>query len=74
MTKKKVFKENLTSKLLQKQSLKILKNSKNLKICEIGCGDGNISNFLIKNMNYDNYFYLSDVSSQAIKHAKKNQI
>jgi methylase of polypeptide subunit release factors len=69
--KKRVFKENLTSKLLQKESLRILKDSKNLKICEIGCGDGNISNFLIKNMKYDNFFYLSDISNLAIKRAKK---
>ena len=69
--KKSVFKENLTSKLLQSQSLKILKKFKNLKICEIGCGNGNISNFLIKNINYENYFYLSDISNLAIKRAKK---
>jgi methylase of polypeptide subunit release factors len=67
----KIFKENLTSKLLQLESLKILKNKKNKKICEIGCGNGNISNFLIKKIKYDNFFYLSDISQKAIQIAKK---
>ena len=44
-----VFKENLTSKILQKEGLKILnKSKKNLNILELGCGNGNISKFLIK--------------------------
>ena len=40
--KKKIFKENLTSKLLQKHILNIVIKLKNKNICEIGCGNGNI--------------------------------
>lgn len=69
-----VFKENLTSKILQKESLKILNRSKkNLNILELGCGNGNISNFLIKNCKNKNHkYFLSDISTDAIKAAKKN--
>ncbi len=67
-----VFKENLTSKCLQKESLKILNKLKKKKILEIGCGDGNISNFLIKNQNKNSHsFYLSDISKKAVDSAKK---
>jgi len=69
--KKKIFKENLTSKLLQKHSLKIIIKSKNKNICEIGCGDGNISNYLIKNSKEVNFFHLSDISSLAVEYAQK---
>ena len=71
MKKKKIFKENLTSKLLQKHSLNIVIKLKDKNICEIGCGDGNISNYLIRNSNKDNFFHLSDVSSLAVEQAKK---
>jgi methylase of polypeptide subunit release factors len=71
MKKNKIFKENLTSKLIQKHALNIVKNIKNKKICEIGCGDGNISNYLIKNSNKINAFHLSDISNLAIKQAQK---
>tara|TARA_B100000787_G_scaffold170284_1_gene165680 strand:+ start:802 stop:1467 length:666 start_codon:yes stop_codon:yes gene_type:complete len=68
-----IFQENLTSKCLQKESHKILKRFKNSKkILEVGCGDGNISNFLIKNhKKMNNFFHLSDISKQAINIAKK---
>jgi len=69
--KKSIFKENLTSKLLQKQSFNVLKHIQNKKICEIGCGDGNISNYLIKNIKKKNMFHLSDISSLAVKRAQK---
>ena len=69
-----IFKENLTSKILQKNSLLTLnKNFKNkINILELGCGNGNISKFLIKKQKKKNFFYLSDISKEAIKHAKKN--
>ena len=69
-----VFKENLTSKILQKESLLVLnKDFKNkIDILEIGCGNGNISKFLIKNQLKNNFYYLSDISNDAIKSAKKN--
>ena len=69
-----VFKENLTSKILQIDVLKLISSSKKkLNILEMGCGNGNISKFLIENQTIikHNYF-LSDISSQAIKSAKKN--
>ena len=72
MKKNKVFKENLTSKLLQKETLIILRKLKKKDICEIGCGDGNISNYLIKNQANKHHYFLSDISELAIKHAKKN--
>lgn len=67
----KIFKENLTSQLLQKETSKILKRYKNRDVCEIGCGDGNISNYLIINSNNNHFFYLSDISNLAIEIAKK---
>ena len=71
-----VFKENLTSKILQKEGLKILnKSKKNLNILELGCGNGNISKFLIKNCEKKNHkYFLSDISTDAIKAAKKIKI
>ncbi len=69
--KKKIFKENLTSKLLQKHSLNIVIKLKNKNICEIGCGNGNISNYLIKNSKKVNFFHLSDISSFAVEYAQK---
>ena len=73
MKKNKIFKENLTSKLLQKETINFLNKFKNKKtICEIGCGDGNISNYLIMNQKNKNSYFLSDISNLAIKKAKKN--
>ncbi len=67
-----IFKENLTSKLIQISSHKIIKNFKTKKnILEIGCGDGNISEYLIKNSILKHHFYLSDISEKAVKKAKK---
>ena len=69
-----IFKENLTSKYLQKETFKVLERSKKpKKILEIGCGDGNISRFLIKNYKkFGHSFSLSDISEIAVKTAKKN--
>ena len=68
-----VFKENLTSKLLQEHSIKIINKKKNiLKILELGCGDGNISKFLIKHQKKKNLFFASDISRKAVSLAKKN--
>ncbi len=42
-----IFKENLTSKILQEISSKIINKSKrSLSILEVGCGNGNITKFL----------------------------
>jgi len=67
-----VFQENLTSKILQQRSsLLANKFKREIDILEIGCGDGNISNFIIKNQKKKHNFYLSDISNHAIKSAKK---
>lgn len=71
MTENKIFKENLTSKLLQKQALRVLMKLNKKNVCEIGCGDGNISNFLISNLKKTHYFHISDISKSAIIQAKK---
>lgn len=67
-----VFKENLTSRLLQDHSLNVINNGDKIKknILELGCGDGNITNFLINNQKYENNYYCSDISSEAIDLAK----
>jgi len=58
----KVFQENLTSKILQQNSsLLVNKKKREINILEIGCGDGNISHFIIKNKKKNNNFYLSDI-------------
>ena len=67
-----VFKENLTSKLLQEASIKIInKQNSILRILELGCGDGNISKYLFKNQKKKNILYASDISKKAIKIAKE---
>ena len=68
-----IFKENLTSKVLQTNSLLILNKNfkKKIDVLEIGCGNGNITKFLIKNQKKKNFFYLSDISKEAIREAKK---
>ena len=39
-----IFKKNLTSKILMKTSLELIRKEKNInKILEIGCGDANIT-------------------------------
>ena len=56
-----IFKENLTSKLLQEASIKIVnKHNSILKILELGCGDGNISKYLFKNQK-KKIFYLQAI-------------
>lgn len=69
-----VFKPNLTSELIRIEAQKILlKKKRKKKILEIGCGNGNISKFLIekqKKIKHD--FFLSDISLSAVKAAKKN--
>ncbi len=68
----KIFKENLTSKILQKNSSKLINKLKiKSNILEIGCGDGNITNFIIKKRKKNHNFFLSDVSEVAVKKAKK---
>jgi hypothetical protein len=42
-----IFKKNLTSKLLQETSIKVVNKQNSIsKILELGCGDGNISKYL----------------------------
>ncbi len=69
-----IFKENLTSKLIQESSIIILNSgNKNPKhVLELGCGNGNITKFLIKNQKYKNNFYCSDISKEAVNFANKN--
>lgn len=67
-----IFKENLTSKLLQETSIKIVnKHNSILKILELGCGDGNISKYLFKNQKKKNILSASDISKKAVKVAKQ---
>ena len=67
-----IFKENLTSKLLQEASIKIVNKQNSIsKILELGCGDGNISKYVLKNQKIKNVLCASDISSKAIKIAKK---
>jgi len=69
-----VFKENLTSQLIKENVLKIINKKKiTLKILELGCGDGNISKFLIEKQRKEkkNKFFASDISKEAISTAKK---
>jgi len=68
----KIFRENLTSKILQQKSSSIInKYKKEIDILEIGCGDGNITNFAINKRKIDHNFYLSDISNYAVSAAKK---
>lgn len=68
-----IFSENLTSKLIQKTSCELInKFNTPIDICEIGCGNGNISNFLIKNQKNKNNYFLSDISEKSVNAAKKN--
>jgi len=68
----KVFQENLTSKILQQNSsLLVNKKKREIDILEIGCGNGNISHFIIKKRKKNHNFYLSDISEDAVKAAKK---
>jgi SAM-dependent methyltransferase len=68
-----IFKKNLTSKLLQETSIKIVNKQNSIsKILELGCGDGNISKYLQQHQKKKNILYASDISSKAVKLAKKN--
>ena len=68
----KIFKENLTSKILQKNSSELInKINKKGNILEIGCGDGNITNFVIKKRKKNHSFFLSDISEVAVKKARQ---
>jgi SAM-dependent methyltransferase len=67
-----IFKENLTSKLLQEASIKTVNKQNSIsKILELGCGDGNISKYLLKYQKRKNILFASDISKKAIKVAKK---
>ena len=63
-----IFKENLTSKILQENSLMVL-NSFNVekKVLEIGRGNGNITKHLLKNQKQNNSFFCSDISPESIE-------
>ena len=51
-----IFKENLTSKLLQEASIKVVNHQNSIsKILELGCGDGNISKYVLKNQKKNKY-------------------
>jgi len=65
-----VFKRNLTSKILEEQSAKIIAEKDSLiSILEIGCGNGNISRNLAKH--YPRHsFFASDISAEAILQAR----
>jgi len=68
-----VFKENLTSKVLQDISLETLQNNIINTVLEIGCGDGNITKHLINNnKNHNTKFHCSDISKEATEKAKLN--
>jgi ubiquinone/menaquinone biosynthesis C-methylase UbiE len=68
-----IFKENLTSKLLQEASIKVVNHQNSIsKILELGCGDGNISKYVLKNQKKINILSASDISKKAIKVAKQN--
>ena len=49
-----IFKENLTSKLLQENSIKVLNLKNNNYVLELGCGNGNITKYLIEHQKYNN--------------------
>ena len=52
-----IFKKNITSKILTESSLELIrKHKKNKKILEIGCGDANITEELIKNFKNKKFF------------------
>jgi len=65
-----IFKRNLTSKILEKETTSILASLKEpIHVLEIGCGDGNIS----KNLAYlfpENFYHASDISEESILKAK----
>jgi len=68
-----IFKKNLTSKILMKTSLELIKKEKKInKILEIGCGDANITEGLIKNFK-NKKFFCSDISLEAINLAKSKK-
>lgn len=67
-----IFKENLTSKLLQENSIKVLNLKNNNYVLELGCGNGNITKYLIEHQKYNNNFFCSDISLEAIEIVKKN--
>lgn len=67
-----IFRENLTSKLLQEASIKIVNDQNSIsKILELGCGDGNISKYLLKYQKKKNVLCASDISKKAIEIAKQ---
>ena len=66
-----IFKRNLTSKIIEAQTLIVLAEKKiPASILEIGCGDGNISRNLVEKFP-QNKFSASDISDEAISKAQK---
>ena len=68
-----IFKKNITSKILTESSLELIRKQKKIKkILEIGCGDANITEELIKNFK-NKKFFCSDISLEAVNLAKSNK-
>jgi methylase of polypeptide subunit release factors len=66
-----VFKRNLTSKILEEQSAKVIaQKDYPISILEVGCGNGNISLNLAKQYP-EHSFFASDISTEAILEARK---
>jgi methylase of polypeptide subunit release factors len=64
-----VFKRNLTSSILEKETLKIISKKKSIiSVLELGCGNGNISQNLASKHPKNNYS-ASDISKEAIDQA-----
>ena len=68
-----IFKENLTSKIIRENTLELINKSKRqMKILEIGCGNGNITKYLVRNCKTKHNYFLSDISLESVTFAKKN--
>jgi methylase of polypeptide subunit release factors len=65
-----IFQRNLTSELIEKQSVLFLSPKKTLNVLELGCGDGNISRNLRRHSPQHTYF-ASDVSAEAVMKARE---
>ena len=66
-----VFKRNLTSKILEEQSAKVIaKKDYPISILEVGCGNGNISLNLAKQYP-EHSFFASDISTDPFQRQEK---